>query len=295
VAADSRFVYPALLALLTAHEHCLSADANYLFLGISLQHAEADVVRSTLAEHRLEPGLQELAPERLAGLPTEGHLAPSAFARLFLPEISSESGAGRTLYIDSDTLTIANIGELAALPLPPGMVCGAVPAVQMETWGHPNAGLSGLLPPGIDRAYLNSGVMLIDNRAWADEQVSRRVVQAVHNRRIDLPCADQGWLNVVLAEKWCGMPTRFNYQLASRLFMRVGPLTLHPKRWSLEAVRPNRDASILHFVGPRKPWMDDAWPSAFVDQYRRAWRHYLGTPTWPRRSLPAWLWRRLRG
>jgi lipopolysaccharide biosynthesis glycosyltransferase len=302
VAADSGFLYPALLALLSAQRHCADSRVSYIFLGVNLSRAEEDFAASVMAGRGLEPGLMRLDPGELSGLPTrEAHLPPTAYARLFLPELARATGAARTVYLDSDTLTVGALDDLVRVQLAPHQVCAAVPDDAgtyscAMTWSHPFTGLAPYLEPGADEPYFNAGVMLIDNAAWKDQGVCSRVLSAVRRgptARFVPHFADQGWLNLILRGKWLELPSRFN-RLVAGFSVPFGRRVVHVTRWSARVIPGAPDTAVLHFAGPGKPWMADAKPGADANLYWAHWLDTLGAPPWERPSLPRWATARLR-
>jgi lipopolysaccharide biosynthesis glycosyltransferase len=297
VAADSRVLHPALLALLSAQRHCADSRVSYIFLGVNLSRAEEDFAASALAGRGLEPGLMRLDPGELSGLPArDAHLPPTAYARLFLPELARATGAARTVYLDSDTLSVSALDDLLRVQLAPHQVCAAVPDQGTVTWSHPPTGLAPYLEPGADEPYFNSGVLLIDNAAWKDQGVCSRVLSAARRgptARFVPSWADQGWLNLYLRGKWLELPSRFNRQVAG-FSVPFGRRIVSVTRWSARVIPRAPDTAVLHFVGPVKPWMADAKPGSIPNLYWAHWLDTLGAPPWERPSLPRWATARLR-
>jgi lipopolysaccharide biosynthesis glycosyltransferase len=292
VAADSGFLYPALLALLSAQRHCADSRVSYIFLGVNLSRAEEDFAASVMAGRGLEPGLMRLDPGELSGLPTrEASLPPTTYARLFLPELSTATGAARTVYLDSDTLTVGALDDLVRVQLAPHQVCAAVRDTYLPTWSLPKTGLAPYLEPGADEPYFNAGVMLIGNAAWHDQDIGRRVLAAARQSptaRCFPHYADQGWLNLILRGKWLELPSRFNRMVLAGFTVPFGRRIVSATRWSARVIPGAPDRAVLHFIGPTKPWMAAAKPGPIADLYWESWLDNLGAPPWERPSLPRW-------
>jgi lipopolysaccharide biosynthesis glycosyltransferase len=123
------------------------------------------------------------------------------------------------------------------------------------------------LDPSVAGVF-NSGVLLVDLGAVRrDGSFDRALAMSLENR---LPCGDQDALNIVFWGRWKSLPLRWNVQRTMTLpGMRMPDMA----RQSIPSDRSLRPA-IVHFTGPEKPWLRDAY-------HRYAWlywRHLASTP-----------------
>ncbi len=198
-----------------------------------------------------------------------GRLTSYAVARLLISQMDLRTR--RAIYLDSDTLTRRSLLPLARLDLE-GMPAAAVPNLFSER-------LDETLLPYIDGrlhdrlgAPLNSGVLVIDQPLWQQEQVSERAATFLAEHPELCPLADQEALNVTLAGRWKRLRTRWNFQ--------------HYVSSTLEWRRLKRVA-VCHFAGEMKPWVVIRSRGPMAREYfgaakRFGLRHF-------RPTYPAWL------
>jgi len=138
----------------------------------------------------------------------------------------------RVLYLDSDTIAIADLGPLFDLDFK-GNLIAAVDDFMKE------------IPHNIKRCeslglkfgqYFNSGILLFNWQAVLADGLFAKTRTVIASRKLRIP--DQDALNQVVANRWLRLPVGWNF--GSPFHSR---LSLHPK--------------IVHFTGGgkgRKPW-----------------------------------------
>lgn len=203
------------------------------------------------------------APKRLANLPVPGndavnsYLNRSMYLRLLIPDLLP-SECGKALYLDADTLTVADITALWDVELrgyPVGAVSDPyIPVVSHQLALHNYKELN--LAP--DAKYFNSGVLLMNLDVWRAEDLSDRVIDYLASHE-DLYLPDQEALNAVLAGRWKQLDPSWNTLILDE-FLTQKPQKEHDETWARWRVRketvPPPDARILHFAFTTKPWTD---------------------------------------
>ncbi len=154
----------------------------------------------------------------------------------------------RVIYLDTDMLCLADIGELFStvnLDKPVGMVAGhysniACPWDVCVPFSPPAPG-----EPGV---VYSAGFMMLDLTAWRERTETMLDVFTTHTK--ELPQVDQSVINYV----WSGM---------------VQPLD---RRWNHWAGAADAHANeVLHFIGRVKPWHPNAPTSGPVALW---WAYY---------------------
>jgi len=207
----------------------------------------------------------EVPPERVRGLPATRYVRAQMWYRILLPELAPD--VGRVLYLDGDVLALDSVAPLWATDLA-GHPVAAVQNV-FEPWNaeHPaRLGLAG------ERAYFNSGVLLLDLDAMRREDATGALREHALAHRDPWP--DQDAFNVVFAGRWLPLHPRWNAMTSILTFERAGEAL-----GSEALVREAREAPALrHFEGPgpNKPWHAAA-PRAD----RALYRHHRGRTPWP--------------
>lgn len=170
-------------------------------------------------------------------LPKFNRFSEATYLRLALPQALG-TDYDRILYLDSDTIVagdaMASVFDLDLGTTPLGAVLDNV------KWKFPRKPTPDQAALGINGAYFNSGVLLMDCREFLRQQIFTRCLEV--GRQIDpkIIHMDQTLLNLALRDNWTALHPAWNWQ------------------WSI--VRPLFEAlidvQVVHFIGPRKPWAD---------------------------------------
>lgn len=181
---------------------------------------------------RAHPFNQDL----FSGTRDPGYLSMMAYARMMVDRLPFESD--RVLFLDSDTMVRGPLAPLWNVDLKDN-ICAAVRDRAEKVFPD-------RLDPHITRAksigkpgYFNSGVMLIDRKAWKSASVTDRTIKFLRSHPDLCPYADQCALNVTLAGRWLEIEGDWNFQNAQ--YGEGGAPRLEK-------------AAIIHFLGNRKPW-----------------------------------------
>lgn len=164
-----------------------------------------------------------------------GKLSKAAAGRIFWDEFLPPE-IDRALYLDSDTLVLAQLADLLTADM-----CGyAVAAVRDIRYRCLNEDQSipsvNLQKAGKD-LYFNSGVMLLDRRAWRKANIQKKVFDLLSQHAFQ--CVDQTALNIVLAPGnggggWMPLSSIWNVQTHHGIVEspRILHFTESPKPWS---------------------------------------------------------------
>jgi lipopolysaccharide biosynthesis glycosyltransferase len=187
----------------------------------------------------IAPGVSSTA----AAMPTSGHITQATYGRLLVPGL--RSSARRALYLDADTLTRSDIGELLNLQLGGAAVGGVVDAdipTQVDRQDK-----FGCLPriAHANAPYINAGVLLMALDRWRDEGLAASILGYIEANGSHLRFHDQDAINVELAEDLKVLDGKWNYQLRVER-TRADEASL-------------RRAAILHFSDVLKPWATLEW------------------------------------
>jgi lipopolysaccharide biosynthesis glycosyltransferase len=238
-AADTNYVMPLAASVRSVIDNCRSpVEIAILARGIS-GTAKGKLLRSWGADADIEFfDLDDASFGRLGDLERRGHtrVTSTSYARLMAPEVLPQSWH-RVVYLDVDTITIGDIGELWDVDLE-GAPCAGVQEVFVS------------LLATSSWPYVNSGVLLIDLDAWRRDGIGRLAIEWARARSTsDRPPSDTKAINHVLKGNWKALDETWN--LATPMYMKLsrngrGPRTAEHRR-ILEAER------IRHFQ-VFKPW-----------------------------------------
>jgi lipopolysaccharide biosynthesis glycosyltransferase len=241
----------------------LSSNPGRLRLWIVLKGfspAGSDRVRATIA--KVDPCAElhfvdiDLAPYfGFRGL----HGNHTAYARLALPSVLP---VDRFIYLDSDTLCLADLSELYKVQL--GGAFMAMVAHDKKG-NHPEMKIYRELGIDENSPYFNSGIMLVDGSEWRRRDITRQCLAFGRRFSPYLVTADQACLNGVGNNDILQLEKKWN-------------LPLYAGTHALQQTPP---PAIYHFIGVPKPWDALAF---FVHPHFALFYKYLalssGKPVW---------------
>lgn len=266
-AVDDNFEMPVrvlLHSLAAAHEDCLDElEVVVLYDELSLDaqtriRAQGDQLglKLKLVESPVDPRFPRLT-----------RFTSAIYLRLNVHRVLAEES--RVLYLDSDLLVMNDLRELLTLPMN-GHALGAVRDPVRPTLGCGGALLSwdpAEFPP--DRAYFNSGVLLMDLEQCRASGVLDRACDILLERPETMRFPDQDALNWSANDEWLRLDPKWNTFAMSIVIGRDDYVHAAEPVLPMESLlRAEDTASILHFSGRNKPWQDTCPPSRSRDLYR---------------------------
>lgn len=179
----------------------------------------------------------------------------SAWSRLFLPSLIGPEWE-RVLYCDIDVLVCDDLGDLYTTDLQGKALAGTLdelPLLNGEV--HPRLACLGV--PANAAGYFNSGVMLMDARAFCERRLLDRVLAFVPCYEGQFSFPDQDAINGALWDELVPVHPRWNWcdRWAARIRKNDPSAAIWPGcATPREAVEASVRPGILHFWGPKKPW-----------------------------------------
>lgn len=183
------------------------------------------------------------------------HVSAATYARLysdvFFPDLD------RLLYLDADTIVLADLSELWRTDLQ-GRVVGAIRDPGVQTLGHAYGVQDLDRTEGSARdPYFNAGVILFDMEMARRVNLFARAREYVREVGSSMQLLDQEALNAAVAGQFYELPTMWNL------------MSSEPDHTELR-----QEVRIRHFWSDVKPWDD---PSAYPDAER--YHRYAVRPT----------------
>jgi lipopolysaccharide biosynthesis glycosyltransferase len=152
-----------------------------------------------------------------------GRFTQATMYRLLLPTICA---GHRVLYLDADTLVIGNIKELYDYSLGESQVIAGVRDTGIRPTHKYKLGIR-------DSIYVNAGVILFDFKNPVFPSLSKDWISIAQKR--NLACNDQDIINMTCRHRIATVPSKFNVSSSTSLDLT--------------------DARIIHFAGPKEPWV----------------------------------------
>ncbi len=260
-AADAGYV-PYLSAMLTSVRDNLD-PASRLDVTVLTRDLSANAVRwpnrGTLDSLRCVA--PHIPPGSVLPIGPNDHLTVDAYHRIFM-ESAFDDSVTRIVYLDSDLVVLGDLARLASIDLG-GKTVGSVMDYGVRRWGGPRTcpALKSQVD-GANRAYFNSGVLVIDLDAWRSRGIRDAAVRFLFENRDRIHCWDQDALNCALADDWCPIDPRWN-----RMCYWDRPEFEDPP-FPPDVMASLADPFIIHFTGRRKPWNDNRHEAReYFDRY----------------------------
>ncbi len=183
----------------------------------------------------------QVTDEDLPAFATRGHFNRAILFRIGLEKLAP-ADCTRVLYLDSDVVICGDVRELWDVDLG-GAAIGAMrdcyqdAAAFAQRWALASQA----------QGYFNSGVLLVDLAAVRAEGGFSAAAAFVARHGEELLFGDQDALNFVFWRRWRELDPAWNVQrylsfqeIAAAGWRRAAP-------------------GLIHFIGPEKPWMANAW------------------------------------
>ena len=200
-----------------------------------------------------------------------GRFTVTALARIFAPQHLPDE-VERYLYLDCDTVVRCPLHELFSADLE-GKIAGmaAEPTIYPEVKEY--LGLTGDMP------YYNTGMMLVDRKAWEKAEITGKCVDYYRSKKGRLPFSDQDIINYVLKGNvrtlWQGWDFFANYHYRSwkSLCDQAAWFEKAQTKESYESAAA--DPAVVHFSGDERPWFNGNF-----NPYRADYEKYLSLTPW---------------
>jgi lipopolysaccharide biosynthesis glycosyltransferase len=225
-AADEGFAAHFAAMLHSAWTH--HPTAEFYLLDCGLKPGTLADLRDFATKQGICLNIISIDPTVLRDLPTTKALSIAAYARLLIPDFFPDS-VERALYIDADCIVVDDLMALWRLD----MGKAALAAV------HDPGGAQMEREIGInldEEGYVNSGVMLMNLIVWRHEELATAAM--AFSKKHSPHACDQPGINVACAGRIAYLPEQWNFQLQK---------PRRPAQWL--------EPSIIHYAGPKKPWI----------------------------------------
>lgn len=173
--------------------------------------------------------------------------------RMFIPYFIP-AGYEKVIYMDVDMILNDDISKLWHTNLGEYII-GAVIDVRIREFGRSSA-VRNYKELGFDAStrYFNTGLLLMNTKKWREQDLTPAIFTCIEENRQYANYPDQYGLNVVFANKWLELDTKWS--------------------WSAEEWIP--DASLIHFI-----WRKPIYKTYMFDKrYQEMYFRYLELTAW---------------
>lgn len=209
--------YSILLAVLIKSieiNHKTSEPIDYYIVSDNISAKNKRRIRESVASNMIQLHWIEMTDAVPAGMKLPGDRSTypmNIYVRLFIPYFLP-ADIEKALYLDVDMLALEDISILFNTDLDGKPIAAAVDYVAKKI-GSPYGGIKNYKELGLDPEgkYLNSGLILIDNNRWRDQEISEKIINCVSDNKSFADFPDQYGYNVVLAGRWLELDERWNF------------------------------------------------------------------------------------
>jgi lipopolysaccharide biosynthesis glycosyltransferase len=195
----------------------------------------------------------EVAGDRRYGAVTSMRMN---FSRFYLGQIYPD--LGKFLYLDADVIAQGDIAELFRLPALEKQALAAVRSCSFGTWeGGFDETSDHLKNFDFEAPVFNAGIYVTDLEQWRNEEILAVLegwMKVQSQAPEDIVFGTQSIMNLAFYRKVQILPPEWNVR-------HLGDNDNIPKR-------DLREGKILHWAGPRKPWVRDGL-------YKEYWNKYV--------------------
>ncbi len=158
--------------------------------------------------------------------PFGAHLNHMSFARYFIPQFVIED---KVLYLDSDTIVTKPLNELFDMDLGTNLLAAAKVVY------------------GLDDQF-NSGVLLINNKLWKEENIQKKLVEITNRDHEKVDESDQSIFNIVIGDRYILLEDKYNFQIG---YDRIAE---QRKQYFILDMPVDPLPAIIHYLTDDKPW-----------------------------------------
>jgi len=197
--------------------------------------------------------IEESIPEG-AHIPLDHSTFPkTVYVRLFIPYFVDQ-GIDKVLYLDVDMIVVEDISKLWQIDIGDKIVAGVVD--RAELIGNRWSGIANYAELNIarDTKLFNSGLIVLKPKEWREREIAAKVVKCTEENAQYAVFADQYGLNVVLANQW--------FELDSK--------------WNCFATLDEKNPYIIHFIGTKPIYKSYNANEAYKEEFYK----YLRLTEW---------------
>lgn len=193
---------------------------------------------------------------------------PVILARLALDKILP-SNVDKIIYLDGDTIVRGSLKDFWDTNM--GNSC-------LGACTEPTVDKERKESLGIEKRYINSGVLLINLRLWRQEKIGEGIIQYYKDSGGKLFAPDQDAINGFLKDKIYKIPIKYNfsntftfypYKTIKKLMGNDTDITLE------EYNEAKENPIIIHYLGEERPWR-----KGNTHKYKKDFEYYLEKTYW---------------
>ena len=261
-ATNNEFCPYAAIAITSLLEHNRGKIRIHLFT-IDVDESNLQQI-SQLVSSYIDAKLQiyPVNASLLDGFPNPDIYSWAAYLRLFMPE-QLPAHVDKVLYLDADLIINGSLQELWNIDISDYSCAAVYDTILSYSIVKDYIGYDYYA-----EGYANSGVLLINLAYWRAHHIQQQLMDFLKTHLVKLP--DQDAINAVLHGTIKFIHPKWNCHTG---YFAFPPLVRGDQKKYIKTLW--RNARIVHFTGPAKPWYREC-----VNPYKKDFRKYAQLVSW---------------
>lgn len=236
---DIKFIQPLTVTIFSLLKSNPELNFKIYLITEIQENLKFDSLNRLVEKHGSQLLIKKISRETFSKQKINHHFSLANYYRLLAAEMVPED---KVLYLDSDIIVHAPILELLEMELE-NYPLAAVADPQILDFDR--------LELNMDQGYFNSGVMLLNLKAWREINLGNKVIDYCINNPDRIQFADQCGLNAILKGNWLRLNPKWN--VMTSFFNpkhKVSATKYFGSEFNLAVQKP----VIIHFSDAPKPW-----------------------------------------
>ncbi len=267
LAVDEQFAMPLAATIRSALDNLAQPRKLRIYvLDGGLSDATKDRLIRSWPKDRYQIAWVGVDASILGRVPISGHASRANYYRILMPWLLP-ADVNRAIYLDADLIVRRDLTQLWECDLGDQLCLAAQDcaapyldaSVALPNYERCRQHLGAANPVANYRElglnphaeYFNSGVLLVDLAAWRETDLPSQLLSCLEQNRAHVRWWDQYALNVVLADRWGRLDTRWNQ--GSHIYVYPTSSRSPFDQESFKQLR--NDPHIVHFTTRYKPWL----------------------------------------
>lgn len=239
-AADNNYAKYMGLALMSILKSAKTEDSLHFFiLDNQIKQEEKDKIASLKKIKDFQITYLPIKEKYFDNLHTiQKGLSLTAYARFLVPSLIE---AEKVLYLDCDVFVRRSLADLFNTDISNYYMAGSLDLGIKKKYLNER-----FKDKNFYKNYLNSGVLLINNKKWKEENITEKLFDYANNNSTSLKYSDQDCLNYILNTKKLKLSPTYNMRN-----YYYDPYLINKQANKQEILAAQKDPAIRHF----KPWL----------------------------------------
>lgn len=179
----------------------------------------------------------DIDTKKFAHLSVKNHMSHAAYYKISIPELIQEE---KVIFLDCDLVIQEDISDFWNVD---------IKDYHLAAVENPDFNRFDQLRIPVGSRTFNSGVMLLNLKAWRENNIPEKVMEFLVSNSHKTALHDQDGFNSVLYDKWLSVAPKWNQQ--TKFFsMKLNESSFSQEEWHEALKRP----AIIHFTTSSKPW-----------------------------------------